>query len=502
MEKIKINLEKLNYDNFKKIYLKYLINKKIPKVSIKVSKKVKDNIVKSYSRIERAIKENEIIYGVNTGFGKLFDRLIDLENLKELQNNLIYSHFAGYGQEIDDIFSFATTLIRLKQLSLGYSGVSLDFIKYLKWYVEKQYIPFIPSYGSVGGSGDLIPLSSIAASFINANKIKNLKNNKNFKVYQFKPKEAIAFINGVAFSLSLFSFSILLLENLISFSNLVFTLSLIANNVNYNHFNIKISKVRKNKFFSIILKEINNLLKDILLDFYTGYNLQAPYSYRCYPQILESFLVILENSKEIINNELNTSSDNPLLIDDSFYSSGNFHGNTISTFSDHLKLHIFQLANISYERQNHLLNPDFLTTKPGLSSGFMISHYFSSHLLSELKLLSTYISTNNYPVSLNQEDFITHSESSAKNLLKSIKISFKILTIELIMSLQKIKLKNISINNNNLRKILLKYFHQKIINELDNLPIKDDFDLYQKYQNLYNLHSNFIDKLIFINFKL
>ncbi|MGC8815973.1 MAG: aromatic amino acid lyase [bacterium] len=448
------------------------------------------------------VKENKIIYGINTGFGKLFNKIIDTNNLKELQNNLIYSHFAGYGQEIDDIFSFTTTLIRLKQLSLGYSGISLDFVKYLKWYIEKQYIPFIPNYGSVGGSGDLIPLASIAASFLNSNKIKNLKNTKNFKIYQFKPKEAIAFINGVAFSLSLFSFSILLIENLINFSNLVFTLSLIANNINYNHFNYKISKTRKNRFFSIIINEINNLLKNILLNFYSEYDLQAPYSYRCYPQILESFLLILEDSKNIINDELNTSSDNPLVLEDGFYSSGNFHGNTISTFSDHLKLHIFQLSNISYERQNLLINPDFLTTKPGLNSGFMISHYLSSHLLAELKVLSTYVSTNNYPVSLNQEDFITHSELATKNLLKSIKIAFKILTLELIMSLQKIKLKNIQIKENNLIKELLKYFDNQIINDLNNLPIIDDSDLHLKYQNLYNLHSNFIDKLIFINFKL
>jgi histidine ammonia-lyase len=300
----------------------------------------------------------------------------------------------------------------------------------------------------------------------------------------------------------LFFFGVFLLEKLINYSNLVFTISLIANNVNYDHFNLNISKTRKNSFFLHILKDINKLLKDFLSELYKDYYLQAPYSYRCYPQILESFLLVLDISKKIIDDELNTVSDNPLVIGDNFYSAGNFHGNTISTFNDHLKLHIFQLSNISCERQNHLLNPDFLTTKPGLSSGFMISHYLTSHILAELKTYTNYVSVNNYPVSLNQQDFITHSELSTKNLLKSIKLAFKILTVELIMAIQKVKLKNININEDNFKNELLKYFEAKVLNELNNFPIKDDSELHKKYTNLYNFHSVFIDNLKFIKFKI
>jgi len=499
---LKIKLKSLNYKILKELFYIYLNKAEIPKLKILISKEEKEDIIKSYSILEKILKENKKVYGINTGFGKLYNKIIDSNNLKELQNNLIYSHFAGYGSDIDDIFSVITILIRLKQLSLGYSSVSLDLIEYIKNYIESGYVAFIPFYGSVGGSGDLIPLASIAASFINANKIKNLKNKSKFKFYEFKPKEAIAFINGVAFSLTLFSFGVFLVEYLISFSNFVFSLSLIANNINYNHFNLEVSKTRKNKFFLIILKKINSLLKNLLLSFYEDYALQVPYSYRCYPQILESFYIIIENSKKIVDDELNTASDNPLLIENNFYSAGNFHGNTISTFSDHMKIHIFQVANISYERQNHLLNPDFLTSNPGLSSGFMISHYLTAHLLAELKTYTNYVSINNYPVSLNQEDFITHSEVSTKNLLKSIKIAFKILTIELIMSLQKIKLKNIPINQDNLKKELIKYFENDIINELNYFPITDDTDLHNKYNNLYNLHAKFIDKLRFIKFKI
>ncbi len=500
--RLKISLKFLTYRKLEELFYIYINKKRIPALKLLFSKKEKLNIIKSYDRVQEILKENRKVYGINTGFGKLYDKIIDPTDLKELQSNLIYSHFAGCGSDIDDIFSLITILIRLKQLSLGYSGVSWDLVEYIKDYIEKGYIPFIPLYGSVGGSGDLIPLASIAASFIKANKIKNLRNKSKFRSYEFKPKEALAFINGVAFSLTLFSFGVFLARYLLSFSNLIFTLSLIANNINYNHFSLEISKTRKNKFFLIILKDIDNLLKKMLVSLYKDFSLQAPYSYRCYPQILESFFVIIENSKRIINDELNTASDNPLIIGEDFYSAGNFHGNTISTFSDHLKLHIFQVANISYERQNHLLNPDFLTSKPGLSSGFMLSHYLTAHLLAELKNYASYVSINNYPVSLNQEDFITHSEVSTKNLLKSIKIAFKILTIELIMSLQKIKLKNLPINQNILEKELIKYFEVDIINELNYFPIKDDSDLHNKYNTLYNLHTKFIDKLKFIKFKI
>jgi len=500
--KLKIELQSLNHKILKQIFSNYFQFYEIPKLNLRILNKDKQNIISSYNKVQKVLNEDKKVYGINTGFGKLYDIIINKQDLKELQNNLVYSHFAGYGPEIDDIFSITAILIRLKQLSLGYSGVSLELIEYMKKFIEKGYISFIPAYGSVGGSGDLIPLASIAASFIKANKIKNLKNYSNFKVYEFKPKEALAFINGVAFSLALFSFGLFLLEKLINYSNLIFVISLIANNVNYEHFNLNISNTRKNKFFLYVLKDINKLLKDFLVDLYKDYYLQAPYSYRCYPQILESFLLVLDISKKIVDDELNTVSDNPLVIEDNFYSAGNFHGNTISTFSDHLKLHIFQLSNMSYERQNHLLNPDFLTSKPGLSSGFMISHYLTSHILAELKIYTNYVSVNNYPVSLNQEDFITHSELSTKNLLKSIKLTFKILTIELIMAIQKLKLKNININETNFKNELLKYFEARILNELNNFPIKDDLDLHKKYTNLYNLHSTFIDNLKFIKFKI
>ncbi len=233
-EPISIELDKLNLDSIYNLISTYFENGKFVIPKINVDTKIKEKLNKQQEIIPKIYKP---IYGINTGFGKLYDKIIDSEDLQKLQYNLIYSHYAGYGKPISKFIVFLTILIRLNQLSLGYGGISYQLIEKVIDFLEKNDLHEIPNFTSVGASGDLIPLAHIFFKLI--------------QNYQPKPKESLAFINGTSFSLSNFILSLFLIDKLLQFSNFLVILSSIANNINLNlHFSIKLLKTKPNKYFA------------------------------------------------------------------------------------------------------------------------------------------------------------------------------------------------------------------------------------------------------------
>lgn len=475
-----IDVANLNLETILNLNSNYFEKGSFDRIKIFIPNSIKEKINSVRQKIEEI---DEPIYGINTGFGKLFNKIISDNKLQELQCNLIYSHTAGYGKKINDFVVFITILIRLKQLLIGYSGVSWEMIEKIIDLVENQELPEIPSYTSVGASGDLIPLSHIFLKII--------------ENYNPKPKESIAFINGTSYSLANFIIGLFFIEKLIYFSNFVIVVSSIAGNVDFSHFSEKLKKTKISKYFAQVIEDINNYIK--LIGFLKNRNtlLQAPYSYRCYPQIMESMYGIWDFSSYFAQNEINSNTDNPLIVDEEFIFAGNFHGNTISTLSDHLKIHIFQIANMSFQRINHLLNPDFIIADEGLNSGFMISHYLASHLLVELKSSCFPISMENFPVSLNQEDLVSFSENNSKKLLKCVYLASIILSIEFMLALQKIKLKNI--HDFNWGKTFEKFFKVDLKEIFERLPIRSDKD-FKSFGSLSNFQEKFIKNNRVVNF--
>ncbi|MFN3995995.1 MAG: aromatic amino acid lyase, partial [bacterium] len=353
-----------------------------------------------------------------------------------------------------------------------------ELIEQIIKLLKNKDLPKVPKFTSVGASGDLIPLSHIFLKII--------------ENYKPKAKESLSFINGTSYSLANFIIGLFSIKEVLNFSNFVLILSAKANKVNFEHFTLSLKKTKKNKYFSKVLQDLNKIISVLDLKV-NNPMLQAPYCYRCYPQIVESLYGVFDLAYLFAKSELNSSTDNPLLINNKFISAGNFHGNTISAFSDHLKTHVFQLANLSFQRMNHLLHPKFLTLNEGLNSGFMISQYLASHLLAELKIISQKLSVENFPVSLNQEDFVSYSENNSKLLLKSIYICSLILSIELLLALQKIKLYE-NLNLAKLRKYLKKFLIKTDV--LDILPIKSDEE-FRKFSSIEGLQNK-----IFLNHKL
>ncbi|MCX7757993.1 MAG: aromatic amino acid ammonia-lyase [bacterium] len=479
---IRIELDKVNIETILKLIFTYYNSYQIPSVKILISSSLKQKINEIRSSIENIDKP---IYGINTGFGKLFDKIISMEDLEKLQSNLIYSHSAGYGKQVSKFIVFLTILIRLKQLSIGYSGVSLELLEHLCDLLKEMDLPDIPCWTSVGASGDLIPLSHIFLRVLER--------------YNPKIKESIAFINGTSYSLSNFIVGLFLVDQLIKFSNFTLILSSIANNVNFSHFSSKLKRTKNSKYFSKVIDDLNELMEKLIPQGETKSALQASYSYRCYPQILESFYGIYDLCVNFADSEIKSNTDNPLLIDGDFISAGNFHGNTISVLCDHLKVHIFQLSNLSFQRMNYLLSPNFLILDEGLNSGFMISQYLASHILVELKNTCYPISIENFPVSLHQEDLVSYSENNSRNLMKSVYFSFIILSIELLLSIQKIKLNKKMMNFEELESHLLNFFNIGIKELIMDLPILND-DNFKKYGSLSGLQKIFISNNKVISF--
>lgn len=475
-----IDVANLNLETILNIISNYFEKGSFERVKIFVPNNVKEKINSVRQKVERIDKP---VYGINTGFGKLFNKIISDNKLQELQCNLIYSHTAGYGKKINDFVVFLTLLIRLRQLLIGYSGISWEMIEKIIDLVENQELPEIPFYTSVGASGDLIPLSHIFLKII--------------ENYNPKPKESIAFINGTSYSLANFIIGLFFIEKLIDFSNFVIVVSSIAGNIDFSHFSEKLKKTKFSKYFRQVIEDINDYIN--LNSFFKDRNtlLQAPYSYRCYPQIMESMYGLLDLSCYFAQSELNSNTDNPLVVDEEFISAGNFHGNTISTLSDHLKIHIFQVANMSFQRMNHLLNPDFIIADEGLNSGFMISHYLASHLLVELKNNCLPISMENFPVSLNQEDLVSFSENNSKKLLKCAYLSSIILSIEFMLALQRIKLNNIQ--DFNWDKTFEKFFKTDLREVVERLPIRNDKD-FESFGSLSNFQEKFIKNNRLVSF--
>ncbi|MCS7165260.1 MAG: aromatic amino acid ammonia-lyase [Candidatus Calescibacterium sp.] len=473
-ESIRVELDKLDIQEITKIIHKYFEYLEIPEIRIEISESLKNKISEVRKKVDRI---NRPVYGINTGFGKLFDRIISSNDLEKLQYNLIYSHSAGYGKPVSKLIVFLTILIRLRQMSIGYSGVSLDLILHLVKMLENKDLPEIPCWTSVGASGDLIPLSHIFLKVLES--------------YSPKTKESISFINGTSYSLANFSVGLFLISKLIEFSNFVLVLSSVANNINLSHFHKKLKNTKSSKYFSKAIDDLNSIIEKLEIRQSNNYPLQAPYSYRCYPQIFESIYGMYELCFHFADSELKSNTDNPLIIDDDFISAGNFHGNTISTMCDHLAVHIFQISNISFQRMNHILNPSFLTKEEGLNSGFMISQYLASHILTELKNLCYPTSIENFPVSLHQEDMVSYSENNSRKLIKAVYFCCIILCIEFLLTLQKIMLEGKKLNFKILNHYINNFYRIKLDDLLFGLPIVRDED-FKKFGSISGLQEKFI----------
>lgn len=435
-----------------------------------IPEKVKKQVRRSRDFLEKLVKENHVIYGVNTGFGALNNRTIPQEQIEQLQINLIRSHSAGVGKPLTTEVVRALMLLRANTLAKGFSGIRLETLETLVEMLNKRVHPIIPSKGSVGASGDLAPLSHMILVLIGEGRAeyqgkemsgKEALEKAGIKPVQLEFKEGVALNNGTQLMTAIAALAVYDAENLMATAEVATALSLEALLGVSDAFDEKIQKARPHNGQATTAKNIRKLIAGSRL-IQSGKEAMDkvqhphdPYSLRCAPQVLGAANDAIAYARKVVEVEINSATDNPLVFPEEriCLSGGNFHGQPISLAMDMLGVALTIIGNISERRTARLLDeklnnglPAFLVppqAKAGLSSGFMMVQYTAAALASENKVLAHPACVDSIPTSANFEDFVSMGATAAQKAAKILKNSEYITAIELLCAAQAVEYRGI-----------------------------------------------------------
>ncbi|MEM3715464.1 MAG: aromatic amino acid ammonia-lyase [Thermoprotei archaeon] len=402
------------------------VSRKLEKVSL--SEDARNKIRRSRRILEQLISSNVKIYGVNTGLGELYNVSVKPDDIVNESINLLIEHAMGIGESAPKDWVRATILIRAHQLSLGYSGVRETIVDQLLEFLNKNVIPVVPKYGSVGASGDLAPLSHIALALVGKGyvQISNsiTTSEEALKKLGIEPlklsyKEAISLINGTSYSAGVSILGLYDSLELVKAFIAIFTLILDSINTNISPCTTIVNSIKKHKGQLAVAKTIEKMLKDKEINIIN--RVQDPYSIRCIPQIVGPILDSLLWSISNVINEINSASDNPVIINSSSHSSCHFHGEYIALSTDLANESMTILGNLIERLITQLLRADinkisnYLAKSPS-SVGYMITQYTAASLTSKLRELAVPSTIHNIPTSGVQEDVNSMSANSAVKL--------------------------------------------------------------------------------------
>ena len=420
--------------------------------SLKISPQTKRLIKISNDALQAILKKGQLIYGVNTGFGKLSSVSIDQNDIKQLQLNLVRSHAAGIGSPFNIGIVRVVMALKILTWSKGYSGVRPKLVNQLIAMLNKDIIPLIPSLGSVGASGDLAPLSHLACAMIGEGDVvyngKTLHSKKALYSEKLKPvdlnaKEGLSLINGTQVSTALGVKALLEARNLLYSADIISALSVESSLSTRQVFNPSIHKLKKHRGQNISAKNIYNLLNgsEIVSSHKDCDKVQDPYCMRCIPHIHGTSWEVFLNTEKTINNEINSISDNPMIFPNgSIHNSGHFHAEPVAQSLDSLSIAISEIGAISERRIHYIMKgadgnlPMFGAVNSGLESGYMIAHVTAASLASENKTLAHPSSIDSITTSGGQEDIVSMAPWAGRSCLKIIENVRRILAIELLVS--------------------------------------------------------------------
>ncbi|TDN63750.1 histidine ammonia-lyase [Paraburkholderia sp. BL10I2N1] len=390
---------------------------------------------RSHAVVDDVIARGAVVYGINTGFGKMAQTVIPSDKLAELQKNLVLSHSVGTGTLLDD--STVRLIMTLKAISLarGHSGVRPEAIHALVSLINAGVYPCIPAKGSVGASGDLAPLAHMTSVLIGVgharvggervSAIEGLRY-AGLEPLQLGPKEGLAFLNGTQVSTALALVGLFAAEDVFASAVLAGALSLEAIKGSLVPFDSRIHAARGQPGQIDVAAAYRALLADsqIVSSHQDCGRVQDPYSIRCQPQVMGACLDQLRHAAEVLRIEANAASDNPLVFAEQgdVLSGGNFHAEPVAIAADNIAIAIAEIGAISERRLALLLDtnlsglPPFLVSDGGLHSGFMIAQVTAAALASENKSLAHPASVDSLPTSANQEDHVSMATFAARRL--------------------------------------------------------------------------------------
>jgi histidine ammonia-lyase len=396
--------------------------------------------------LEQKLARGEVVYGVNTGFGSLADKVVRPEHIDELQLNLIRSHSAGVGPPMSTEIVRAAILIRLNSLLNGNSAAGKEVAELMVGMLNKGVTPYIPRYGSLGASGDLAPSAHMALAMVGEgrayHKGKLMDSGRALSASRLKPirlhaKEGLSLINGTAFTTALGCAAVHRGETLLKAANSALAVTAEALRACSQSFDEKLIGVKLDAGQEQVARQVRALLKGSMRIRAEPVP-QDPYSIRCAPQVHGSLVDALGFSRKIVVNEMNSVSDNPVLYEDgAVLHGGNFHAQPVAMSLDLLSLALSYIGMISLARIHYLLKrtpPEskYMATKPGLESGLMILEYTATSLVSD-NSVHVYPESS-YPANVSGgiEDHASHGVNAGMKALKVAGNVSLILAIELI----------------------------------------------------------------------
>ena len=414
-----------------------------------------DPVIKSRNIVDEALLDGEAHYGINTGFGVLANQRISNDDLATLQKNILLSHAVGVGDPVPPKITRLMLQLKIHSLSLGYSGVSEQTFMQLLDLEQQGILPWVPSRGSVGASGDLAPLAHMCLPLIGRGEVwdKNLSTRvpaaEELKAQGIKPinlqaKDGLALINGTQMMTAYGAFVLERTLVLQREADLLAAMSLEALQGSAAPFDERIHSIRPHHGQQMVASNIRKLLEgsEILTSHRDCGKVQDPYSLRCVPQVHGASRDALDYARGCIETELNSVTDNPLVFErGDILSGGNFHGQPLALAMDFAAIALAELASISERRTYLLLEghdglPKLLMQDTGVNSGFMIPQYTAAALVSENKILCHPASVDSIPTSLGQEDHVSMGSISAFKLLEVLKNVEWVLAVELLTSAQ------------------------------------------------------------------
>ena len=424
---------------------------------VAISPSARPGIAASRKVIEEIVARDAVVYGVNTGFGKLSDVRVPQDELRQLQLNLVRSHACGIGEPLSEPEVRAMMLLRANVLTLGFSGIRWEVIGLLCEMLNRRVHPVVPEKGSVGASGDLAPLAHLALSvigegeaFFEAERIATAEalRRANLKPVELEAKEGLALLNGTQAMHAVGGLALLRAQRLARVADVSGAMSLEALKGTPVAFDPRLQEARPHPGQKAVAQHLLSLLGDSEIresHLTDDPRVQDAYSLRCMPQVHGAVRGALAHCEDVLLIESASATDNPLVFAQTgdVISGGNFHGAPLAFAFDYAAIAITDLMSISERRTDRLVNPDkseglpaFLAQRPGVESGFMIAHVAAASLLNEARVLTHPASVDNITTSGGKEDHVSMGMTSALKLRSIVELAENLLAVELLTATQ------------------------------------------------------------------
>lgn len=479
--------------------LSYIARAKVGQVKLSIHPDSLEKMRKSRQVVLDIVKKGKPVYGINTGFGALASKQIAVDDLEKLQYNLIRSHCTGVGRPFSREVSRAIMLARANCLIQGFSGVTPETIMLLLDFINYGINPVIPEKGSVGASGDLAPLSHIALALIGEGEVeyegKIVKSD--FAIHhigkepaKLGPKDGLALINGTSVMLALGALALVDAKKIVKQADIIACLTLDAVRGTASPFDLRISGLKPQPGQLDVSRNLLTIIEgsEIINSHPEDGKVQDPYSLRCIPQVHGACRQTLRHAEEVLDIELNSVTDNPLVFPETgdVISGGNFHGEALALCMDYLAMGLSEICNIAERRVEKMMNPHFsdlpafLTKNSGLNSGLMIAHVTMAALASENKYLCHPASVDSIPTSTDKEDHVSMGVTSGRKLQEVVSNVQYGLAIELLCNTQGLEF---------LRPLQTSPGLEKVISLVRRhvAPIEDDRTFHKDIENLAKL---------------